>query len=119
MKIRGKDVNFLRTVKTTVDLAELCPNRDLSLIDSIFQDNIADAQINAAKLIHIMNEGYEMNKAFENPDYEPDVISVEEVLYLDNDTFEEALKKAMNAFEKGAKRTVETEPQKGKKKEHL
>lgn len=116
MKVRGRDVNFLRTVKTTVDLADLCPNRDLSKIDVIFQENVADAQLNAAKLIHIMAEGYEMNKHFDDPTYKPNPISVEEILYLDNDTFSKLLEKAMHAFEKGAERMVETEEQKGAKK---
>lgn len=116
MKVRGRDINFLRTVKTTVDLADLCPDRDLSKIDIIFQENVADAQLNAAKLIHIMAEGYEMNKHFDDPSYEPNVISVDEILYLDNDTFNKLLEKAMHAFEKGVDRLVETEPEKGKKK---
>lgn len=116
MKVRGREINFLRTVKATVDLAELCPNRDLTKIDVIFNGNVADAQLNVARLIHIMNEGYEMNKHFENPEYEANPISVEEVLYLDNDTFNKLAEKAMSAFTKGVEQLVETEEPKGSKK---
>lgn len=116
MKIRGKEIKFLRTVKTTIDLTEICPDKDINRIGELFNTNVADMQKNAAILIHSMNESYEMNKHLDDPDYEPNIISVDEILYLNQEDFTQLLQEAMNVFSADIKPTVETEKPKKKKK---
>ena len=42
MIIRGREVKFLRTVKTACELAKMCPGGDLANLDALFTGNIAD-----------------------------------------------------------------------------
>lgn len=108
MIIRGRDVKFLRTVKTACELAKMCPGGDLANLDALFTGGVAEINENGAKIIHLMAEGYEMNKHFDDPSYKPNPISVEEILYLDDATYVELFNEMMEAFQ-GDKRTVETE----------
>ena len=90
MKIRGREIGFLRTVKTACDIADLCPDRDLSKVGSLFTGPVSEINRNGAEMIHFMNDGYEMNKHFDDPSYKPNPISVwEEVLYLDDETYQQ------------------------------
>lgn len=108
MIIRGREVKFLRTVKTACEMAKMCPDGDLANLDALFTGSVANINENGAKLIHLMAEGYEMNKHFDDPSYKPNPISVEEVLYLDDATYVALFNEMMEAFT-GDKRTVETE----------
>lgn len=116
MKVRGREINFLRTVKTTCDLIELCPDNDLDRMQEIFTGPLDKVQKNAAILIHSLNEGYEMNKHFENPEYEPNIISVEEIMYLTQEEYGDLLNAAMQSFN-DVETTVETEKSKKKKQQ--
>lgn len=111
MKIRGRDVRFLRTVKTACDIADLCPDKDLNRIGALFSGSTSDITKNGAKLIHFMNEGYEMSKHFDDPSYKPNPISEEEILYLDDDTYQQLFNEMMSAF-MGDVPTVEAEESK-------
>lgn len=113
MKIRGREINFLRTVKTTCDLAEICPDKDINRLGEIFNGSIGDAQKNAAILIRSLNEGYEMNKHFDNPDYQPNIISIDEILFLSQEEYTELLNEAMKVFS-NVETTVEAEKSKKK-----
>lgn len=108
MKIRGREIRFLRTVKAACDIADLCPDKDLNKISALFTGATSDVTRNGAKLIAFMNEGYEMNKHFDDPSYKPNPISAEEVLYLDDTTYQQLLSEMMSAF-MGDVPTVEAE----------
>lgn len=108
MKIRGRDIRFLRTVKTACDIADMCPDRDLNKIGALFSGTVSDVNKNGAKLIHLMNEGYEMSKHFDDPSYKPNPISEEEILYLDDDSYTVLFSEMMSAFN-GDQPTVEAE----------
>ncbi len=117
MKINGKEIKFLRTVKATADLAALCPEGNIERINELFESGINGAINTGAKIIHFLNEGYEMNKSFAEPDYKPNIISVEEILYLEDTVYTQLLKEAINGFTNGAETTVEVEQPKKKEKE--
>ena len=114
MKIRGKEVKFLRTVKATSEIAKLCPDQDIERIGELFSGTLPTTLETGAKIAHYLNEGYEMNKHFEDPDYEPNIISVEEIMYLTDSVYTELMQAALNSMNNGAEVTVET--QKSKKK---
>lgn len=112
MKIRGKEIQFLRTVKATSDIARLCPDNDIQRIDELFSGDLPTTLDVGAKIIHYLNEGYEMNRHFTEPDYQPDILSVDEIMYLDDQTFTELMKSAMQGMSNGAEQLVEVEEQK-------
>lgn len=116
MKIHGREVKFLKTVKGTSDIAKLCPNNDIKLIGNVFGGDDIEAMQNAmAVCIVAMNEGYEYNKKWEVEGYEPNPLTLEEVMYLDHDVFLPLFSEAMKCF-RNDKQTVEVEPPKTKKK---
>lgn len=112
MKIRGKEIKFLRTVKTTADLTKLCPDKDIDRVTELFSGSVDSILENGAKVIHLLNEGYEMNEHLNNPEHKPDIISEEELLYLDEETFTALLTEAMGSFGNGTEQAVELEPSK-------
>ena len=118
MKIHGREIKFLRTVKATADLAKLCPNGDINRIGELFSEKDISTTIESgAKLIHFLNEGYEMNKQFMEPGYKPSIILVEEIMYLDDATYTSLIQSAMKGLGMGAETTIEVEEPK-KKENH-
>ena len=114
MKVNGREINFKRTVAANCKIADLCPDMDIKNADKLFAGKYQDSQLTAAKVIAILSDGYEQNRKFSEPGYEPHPISVEELLTLDDELFGELFGEAMEAYA-GEKATVETEPEKGKK----
>lgn len=114
MKINGKDIRFLRTVKATADLAELCPDGNIERINELFESGINGAIKTGASIIHFLNEGYEMNRHFADPEYKPEIISVDEIMYLEDSVYTELLNEAIQGFTNGAKQMIEVEPSKKK-----
>lgn len=100
----------------TCELADLCPDGDLNRFAELFQGHMGNIQRNTAILIHLMNEGYEMSKKFEDPTYEPNPLTVDEILYLDDKTFTQLFEEATAVFMEDGKPSVETQPSKKKKK---
>ena len=114
MKVRGKDVQFLRTVKATCELAKLCPDENIERIEELFNGTLPTTIETGAKIIHFLNEGYEMNKHFDDPTYKPNIISVDEIMFLNESDYTELMKSAMESFSVGAETTVEVEETKKK-----
>lgn len=114
MKVRGREIKFLRTVKSTSDIAKLCPDGDIERIGELFSGTISNTLETGAYIIHYLNEGYEMNKHFNDPSYEPQVISVDEILYLDDATFTELMQSAMAGMTAGTETSIELKESKKK-----
>lgn len=117
MKIRGREIKFLRTVKATSDLAKLCPDQDISRIEELFNGSLPIVLETGAQIIHFLNEGYEMNKHFDDPSYKPNIISVDEIMYLNDGDFTALMKDAMANFNTGAQTMIELEETKKNEKE--
>lgn len=112
MIINGKEIKFLRTVKTTSDISNLCPDKDINRIAELFSGDLATTLETGAKLIHYLNEGYEMNKHFMDRSYQPQVIGVDEIMFLDDETYTKLVNEAVASMGAGAEQTVEVEPTK-------
>lgn len=112
MIINGKEIKFLRTVKTTSDIADLCPDKDINRISELFSGDLSTTLITGAKFIHFLNEGYEMNKHFMDRTYQPQIIGVDEIMFLDDSTYTALLQDALASMGVGAETTVEIEPTK-------
>ena len=115
MKIRNREVKFLRTVEATCEIASLCPDKDIERIDELFSGNLPTTLETGAKIIHYLNKGYEKNKSFDDPNYVPNPISLEEIMCLDDKTFTALMQSAMQGMGVGAETTVETEKDTKKK----
>lgn len=115
MKVNGREIKFLRTVKTNFDIAEICPEKKLERMGDLFPDDSLESIRNMVKFIQLMNQGYEEAKHYEDPTHEVTVIKEEDVMYMPNDEMSELFQEAVNAF-LGIKQTVEVEPSKSKKK---
>lgn len=114
MIINGREIKFLRTVKATADIAKLCPDGNIEKLNELFSGDLSTTLETGAKMIHYLNEGYEMNKHFMDRKYQPNIIGVDEILYLDDQTFTELMKSAMEGLGVGAETTVEVEEPKKK-----
>lgn len=120
MEINGREINFLRTVKATSDLAKICPDGDIERLGELFNGDLSTTLETGAKLIHFLNEGYEMNKHFMDRSYQPRVLGVDEIMYLDDQTYTELMQSAMVSMGVGAETTVEVEePKKNEAKEKV
>ena len=58
-----------------------------------------------------------MNKHFDDPLYKPNIISVEEIMYLDDKTYTELIQSAMQGMSNGTETTIEVEEPKKKEQE--
>ena len=116
MKIYGREIGFLRTVKATSEIAKICPNGDIERLSELLMGDLSTTLETYANIIHYLNEGYEMNKHFMDRSYQPQILGVDEIMSLDNDTYTELVKTAMAGIQNGAETTIETEPTKKKEK---
>lgn len=116
MVINGREIKFLRTVKATSDLAKLCPDGNIERLGELLGSNLSTTLETGAKIIHFLNEGYEMNRHFMDRSYQPQIMVVEEIMYLDDATFTELMKSAMDSLGVGAETSIEIEDSKKKEK---
>ena len=97
-------------------IADICKDGDIANGKDLFCGSYQESQINGAKFMAILSEGYEQNKKFrEGGDYEPRPLTEEEALNLTEEEFSEAFGEAIEAYA-GEKPSVVAEPAKGKKK---
>lgn len=115
MKVQGREIKFLRTVKINFDIAKICPDGKLEKLDALFGEDSAESLKNMVKFIQLMNQGYEEFRHYEDPTYEVNVIDEETLMYMDFNDMSNLFQEAVNAF-LGIKQTVEVEPSKSKKK---
>lgn len=115
MLIFGREIKFMRTVAATCKIADLCPDGDLKNATSLFEGSYQKSQNTAAKFISYLSEGYEDYMKFSETNYEPHPLTLDEALSLPDDLFNEAFSEALKAYT-GEKPTVETAPERGKKK---
>ena len=114
MEINGREIKFLRTVKATRDLAKLCPDGNIERLGELFQGDLPTTLETGAKIIHFLNEGYEMNRHFMDRSYQPQIIGVDEIMYLDDQTYAKLMQSAMEGLGVGAETTIEVEESKKK-----
>lgn len=112
MKVRGKDVNFMRTVLATCEIADLCENGELENFQKLFTGSQHEVVLNKAKIMHYLAKGYEENKVYEDTTYEPNTISVEEIMSLSEDDYIALYDEAIKVFIGDASVSVETEEEK-------
>ena len=112
MNINGKERGFLLTIGASAEISDLCPQGDLSRLGEVFNQSYGKQIRVTAKLIAAMSRGFENQKHYEDPDYEPDPLTVDEIMTLDTATFQALTHVVMEQFTADAQPSVETEPKK-------
>lgn len=112
MIINGKERGFLLTIGASAEISDLCPQGDLSRLGEVFSQSYAKQIRVTAKLIAAMSRGYENQKHYEDPSYEADPLTVDEIMTLDTNTFQELTHEVMQKFGADQKPTVEVEDKK-------
>ena len=114
MEIYGKNREFLMTVGASAEVAKACPGQKLANLGQLFKassDDVSSIE-GTAKLIVALNRGYEMARSFREPGYQPDPLTMEQVMSLDMATFRELAAEAGKAMRQD--RSIESEPLKKK-----
>lgn len=112
------DYKFERTVWADIQLAKLCPGNDIKRIEELLTCEDTEKQFNSMMdIITIMNEAHIRKAKKIDPEEDFKVISREELLDLDEDTFTKLTLIAMGKFEKDGEVSVIAEPKKDEAEE--
>lgn len=118
MIIHGKERNLMLTIGASIKIAKLCPQGDLSRVGELFQNNsLADMFDKVCDIIIALNEGYEMNRAFEVEDYKADVITKQELLALNMMDIIQMKDEILRSMSTDSAGSIETESSKKKEPE--
>lgn len=112
MKIFNYDYGFLLTVGASAEIADLCPNGDIEKLGEALDGAYSHTLDITNGMIVAMSRGYEMNKAFENPGYEPHPLTKDVLMALPQSVFAEVEAEAVKAFSASKERAVEVEAKK-------
>lgn len=117
MEVYGREVHFARTVGSTCDIIELCPDENLDKMDDLFEGSLRSSQETAAKIMVIMHKAYEECEKYKNPDYIENPLTIKELFTLSEEAFSSLFREALNVW-LGEKATILAEDiDKGKKNE--
>lgn len=117
MIVHGREVKFLRTVWAVNEISKVCPQHNIGRFNETLKEESTIAVNDTwATFIVALNTGYEMAQKFEDKDYQPNPLTVEEVYSLHEKEFTALISEAMRAWF-GDAVTVEVEESKGKKNE--
>lgn len=114
MVIYGKEYHFALTIRAQQRLAEFCPNKDITRLNEVFSGKgftAHDMEI-AAQFCVILSEGYETKRCFEDLEHKFDPLTMDIVLSLEQDEFEQLQAEAQACYKRDKAPTVKTEPQK-------
>ena len=116
MKVNGREIRFMRTVKANCILADHAPDGDITRYTDIWESgDYKRSQEASAVFISALSDGYESYKAFSEPGYKPHPMTYDEALSLPDETFTALFMESLEAFREDGKVTVETEADPGKK----
>lgn len=113
MIINGRECGFRFTIGASLELAELCPGKDLSKFGELLNGKSYSEFVDVImKMAIIFNKADEEAKVFYGEGKPVEPITKEEMLYLTNKEFMDMQKEIFDAYGIDTKRTVEVEPSK-------
>lgn len=112
MVINDREIGFKLTVGASAEIADFCPDGDITRIEEAFNGAYSKTVRNSCKVIRALNRGYVMSIDPLCKDHK--VVTTEELLALDTDTFSALMAEAMKTFGVDMETTVEAEPKKEK-----
>ena len=110
MEVFGREMKFRKSVYAVQKLAKLAPGGDVNRLGELFAGSYADNIEAAAAFVVALNEAHELAERYNHPGYEPDPITVEMVMLLDEDQFGQLVAEAMEVYK--AQPEVRTAPKK-------
>lgn len=117
MIIRGKERGFELNVQSHAEIEKLCENEDFNNFTKIFKGKTQGENVQMdMRIACILNKGYEDRKAYEDPNYSPVYLTMEDMRFMkivDVQKMEQELIKVIIADNET---TVEGEPPKAGKK---
>ena len=117
MKVHGREVKFLRTVWAVNEVAKVCPMNDIGrIMEKLKTKSTVELNETWAVFICALNGGYEMAQKYEDKDYKPNPLTIDELYTLSEEEFAALIREATEAWY-GDKITVEVEE--SKKKEEI
>ena len=116
MKVHGREVKFLRTVWAVNEVAKVCPMNDIGrIMEKLKTKSTVELNETWAVFICALNGGYEMAQKYEDKDYKPNPLTVDELYTLSEEDFATLIREATEAWY-GDKITVEVEESKKNEK---
>lgn len=113
MKIYGKEYGFRLDVKAQADISKLCPGGDIQRFNDIFKGGMkAETFETVARVCVIMSESFERRRCFEDLNHKFEPLTLDIVMSLDNDEFDQIQREALASYGRDTTPTVETEPEK-------
>ena len=82
MRIRGKERGFELNVQSHGEISELCRDKDFANFGELFSGTQTENLKMDMQIAVIMNKGFEDHKAFENPNYTPDYLTMDDMKFL-------------------------------------
>ena len=116
MFVHGRDVKFKFTIGASIEVAKMCKDGKLENIGSIFEGTYEEVAHNNNMFIIALHKGYIDSMKYEDPKYDEQLLTEDELLVLDNKDYAKLQDEAYAAYYGDSKRNVETEPVKVKGK---
>lgn len=121
MEIYGIKTGFSRTIKATIELIEICPDKDIKNLGALITGGNTAVQY-MPKILAILQNGYENRIRHEaereGRTYEPKLLTAEDFEYLDEETYQACVNEAFKNFKKQSAQTVHVREMPGKKTEN-
>lgn len=116
MYLHGREIKFKFTIAASIEVSKMCKDGKLENIASIFEGTYEEVAHNNNMFIIALHKGYIDSMKFEDPKFDEEVITEEELLMMDNQDYSKLQDEAYAAYYGDSKRKVETEPVKVKGK---
>ena len=115
MNIFGHEYNFALTVGASTEIADICPDGDLSRIGEVLSgDSFSKTAKAGASIVCAMAKAYDSVKKFEGEEVNHPALTVEMLFALPQSQYMQAMNEAMSAFSADIKPTVEVDNSKKK-----
>ena len=113
MELNGREVGFKYSMRAAKMFADFCPERNISRIGEALSGDYGNVIDNQAAFIIALNTAY--CRSSDHKDEEQQMITIDELLDLDQDTFQEIFLAAADVMTEDKKTHIETKPAPRKK----
>ena len=119
MKIIGREIRFMCTVEAHDKISALAEDNNINTVMKKLQGDGDTVELYTTAVLFTvaMSEGYESHAAWENPEYIPNPLTMDECHHLLRKDFDQLYSEAVDAFMHDVGVSVEAEAPKGKKAE--
>lgn len=113
MELNGREVGFMYSMRAAKLFADFCPDRDFSRIGEALTGKYGNIVDNQARFIIALSTAYAMSAEHRAEGCQP--VTMDELLDLDQETFQALFLEAARALQAGRETHVQTKPAPRKK----